>query len=106
MITPEIIEEVKKRLIEVYDPLTIYLFGSYAWGTPTEDSDLDLLVIIKDSTEKPQARPYAGMKALWGLNISKDLLIYTQEEFDSRTSDYTTLPYVVKKSGKVIYARD
>ena len=45
MITPEIIEEVKKRLIAVYKPEAIYLFGSYAWGAPTEGSDLDLLVI-------------------------------------------------------------
>ena len=49
-------EEVKKRLINVYDPIAIYIFGSYAWGTPTEDSDLDLLVVVRDSIEKPQKK--------------------------------------------------
>ncbi len=105
MIDSAVIEEVKKRLVEVYDPIAIYIFGSYAWGTPNEDSDLDLLVIVKDSTEKPFKRSFFGMKALWGLNISKDLLVYTQEEFNSRVMDDTTLPYKVKALGKVLYAR-
>jgi len=43
MISQETIEEVKNRLVKTYDPISIYLFGSYAWGHPTEDSDLDLL---------------------------------------------------------------
>ncbi len=30
----------------------IYLFGSYAWGNPDDESDLDLLVIMKASDEK------------------------------------------------------
>lgn len=47
MINKETIEEVKNRLVKTYNPIAIYLFGSYAWGSPTEDSDLDLLVIIE-----------------------------------------------------------
>ncbi len=39
-------EDVKNRLVRAYNPLTIYLFGSYAWGTPTEDSDLDLVIVV------------------------------------------------------------
>jgi predicted nucleotidyltransferase len=31
----------------------IYLFGSYAYGTPREDSDYDFFVVLKDGTEKP-----------------------------------------------------
>ncbi len=45
MITEEQIQAIVRRIVEGYQPDRIILFGSYAYGTPTEDSDLDLLVI-------------------------------------------------------------
>lgn len=105
MINKEMLEEVKNRLIRTYDPVSIYLFGSYAWGSPTEDSDLDLLIVVEKSKEKPYERPVIGHRALRGLGISKDIIVYTKKEFDSKTGDVTTLGYKVKKNGKVLYAR-
>ena len=105
MITPEIIEEVKKRLITVYAPEEIYLFGSYAWGTPDDQSDLDLLVVIHSSDEKSHRRSIPGRRALWDLNIAKDLIVYTKDEFDARVTDPTSLLYKIKNMGTVIYAR-
>jgi predicted nucleotidyltransferase len=77
MIENKIINEVVRRLIDVYHPIEIYLFGSYAWGHPTDESDLDLLVVVENSEEKRYIRPVAGLLALFGLNISKDLIIST-----------------------------
>ena len=105
MIKKEIIEEVKKRLIEVYNPVAIYMFGSYAWGTPTEDSDLDLLIVVDKSDEKSYKRPVAGYRALRGLDISKDLIIKTKEEFEQASNDITTLIYKIKNDGELIYAK-
>jgi len=48
MITQEQIEQVVKTIVEEYKPSKIILFGSYAYGRPTEDSDLDLLIIKDD----------------------------------------------------------
>ena len=45
MITEAQIQAVVQRIVEGYAPDRIILFGSYAYGTPTEDSDLDLLVV-------------------------------------------------------------
>ena len=45
------IEAIKKEIIELLKPLNlekIILFGSYAYGNPTEDSDIDLYVVTKD----------------------------------------------------------
>lgn len=45
------IEELKNEIVErlkPLDPERVILFGSYAYGTPTEDSDIDLYVITKD----------------------------------------------------------
>lgn len=106
MISKEIIEEVKNRLVKAYNPVAIYLFGSYAWGTPTEDSDLDLLIVVDKSDEKSYERPILGYIALRGLeDISKDLIVQTKEEFERFSKDVTTLGYKIKKDGELIYAR-
>ena len=47
MVTKEQIQEVTRRLVEVYQPEAIYLFGSYAWGEPNADSDIDLRAEFK-----------------------------------------------------------
>lgn len=105
MITPEIIEEVVRRLVRTYDPLEIYLFGSYARGDQREDSDLDLLVVVESSQERSHARVRAGYAALRGLGIYKDLAVYTKDEFAERINEIATLPYYVNKEGKCLYAR-
>jgi predicted nucleotidyltransferase len=105
MISKDTIQEVTNRLVNVYNPIEIYLFGSYAWGNPTEDSDLDLLVVVEESDEKSHKRSIKAAEALWDLKIPKDLLIYTKKEFVDREEDITTLIYKIKKDGKVLYAR-
>ena len=105
MINQETIEEVKNRLIKVYDPLKIYLFGSYAWGIPDEDSDLDFLVVIEKSDEKRHKRGKAGYEALWGLDISKDIMIYTKDEFDEKILDSSSFIHKITTQGKLLYAK-
>lgn len=106
MVSREVIEDVKNRLVKAYSPVAIYLFGSYAWGTPTEESDLDLLIVVDKSEEKSFIRPIKGYDALRGLEyIPKDLIIQTKDEFKQRSSEKTTLEYKIQKSGELIYAR-
>ena len=106
MVSKEVIEDVKNRLVKTYNPIAIYLFGSYAWGTPTEESDLDLLIVVEKSDEKSFRRPIKGYDALAGLEyISKDIIVQTKDEFEKRSNEKTTLEYKIKKSGELIYAR-
>ncbi len=105
MIPQETIEEVKIRLVKVYAPSKIYLFGSYAWGAPTEDSDLDLLIIIDESEEKRHKRGKPGFEALWGMCISKDLMVYTKDEVEKLAADPASLIHKILKDGKLLYAR-
>lgn len=105
MISQETIEEVKNRLVKVYDPIAIYLFGSYAWGTPNKDSDLDLLIVVDKSDERSFDRVRIGFDVLWGLDIAKDLIVYTKEEFDVLSQRVPSLAYKIKKEGKQVYAR-
>ena len=105
MIKKEVIEEVKKRLVRVYDPLEIYIFGSYAWGSPTEDSDLDLCIVVNEIKGKKHDMLVDGHHVLFGLKIPKDIIIYSKEEFEKYSKNVTTLLHKIKEEGELIYAR-
>ena len=53
MDSTDLVSKVTQRMVSVFDPQAIYLFGSRAWGQPTEDSDVDLLVVVKSSDDPP-----------------------------------------------------
>ena len=99
----QIIETVKNRLAEAYKPKVIYLFGSHAWGRPDEQSDLDVLIVVDKSDEKPYKRPRKGIESLKGLKIAKDILVYTSDEFEELSGDVTTLCHKIKKEGIKLY---
>ena len=59
----KLIQEVVERIKTEYQPEKIILFGSYAYGTPNEDSDIDLL-IVKD-TDKGRVDRYGQPRPGW-----------------------------------------
>lgn len=103
MINEQTIAEVRERLVKAYRPLKIYLFGSYAWGCPDEESDLDILVIIDQYNKDRHQTLVEGHKALVDLYISKDILVYSKAEWDAFSKDKTKLCYMIKNKGKLIY---
>src|ERR1700733_7883393 len=106
MINPKtVIEEVKKRLIKLYNPVEIYIFGSYAWGNPDNESDLDLVVVVDELDKNRYKAMEEGHRVLVDLMVPKDILLYTKTEFDEDTKNIVTLLYKVKRDGKLIYAR-
>jgi predicted nucleotidyltransferase len=105
MITNQIIDEVKNRLVRVYDPLEIYLFGSYAWGSPDEDSDLDLCVVIEAYKKGHHDTVVDGHKALIGMRVAKDIVVFDKKEFEQQTRASSSLGYKIFKKGKKIYAK-
>jgi len=48
-INADLLETIKNHLIETYKPLRIFLFGSYAWGEPNNESDIDIAVVISST---------------------------------------------------------
>lgn len=51
----KVLEEVTHKIVDIFHPEQIILFGSYAYGTPTRDSDVDLLVIM-NTEDRPSER--------------------------------------------------
>ncbi len=104
MISKEIIQEAMQRLVQAYKPLEIYIYGKYAWGTPDEDDDLNILVIIESSDEKVYKRGDLAFKALLSLEAPTNVTVFTKQEFDTFSQDVTSRAYEIKTRGKKIYA--
>ena len=77
-----LLETVVERLKTEFQPEEIFLFGSHAWGTPHDDSDVDLLVIVPASSERATRRMQRAHHCLGDLNLSKDVFVQTRAEFD------------------------
>lgn len=105
MISAEIVEEFKQRLIKTYHPLKIYIFGSYAWVTPTDDSDIDFAVIIDKYKTTPYLTHVEGHRALVGMSVPKDLIVFSEDMFEQKAKDPRSLCFLIKTKGKMIYAK-
>lgn len=99
-----VINKVVDTLIKEYQPKKIILFGSYAYGSPTSDSDLDLL-IIKDTDKRPIDR-WMEVKRLLR-NTARSLpispLVYTERELAERLIMKDFFIAEVLEKGEVLY---
>ncbi len=102
MVTQNQINEITKRIVENSQPEKVILFGSYAKGNPTENSDLDLL-IVKDSKIPRYKRGREIRKHLRGLKIPIDLIVYTNDEIQKWRNVKTAFITTVMESGRVLY---
>lgn len=102
-VKPELIDEIVRRLVAEFRPERIYLFGSHAWGTPTEDSDLDLLVVVSDSDHSPYERAVRARRCLRGLGISKDVLVKTRTEAERYRHVRASLEHRIFHQGRLLY---
>lgn len=98
-----LLEKVVERLKAEFQPDEIYLFGSHAWGVPTDDSDVDLMVIVRDSTEKTIRRMQRAHRCLSGLGFSKDVLVPTRAQVDRYKHLRASLFHQVLAKGRKLY---
>lgn len=98
-----LLEKVVERLKAEFQPEEIYLFGSHAWGVPTDDSDVDLMVIVRDSCEKTIQRMQRAHRCLSGLGFSKDVLVPTRAQVDRYKHLRASLFHQVLANGRKLY---
>ncbi|MDP2995954.1 MAG: nucleotidyltransferase domain-containing protein [Bryobacterales bacterium] len=99
-----VLPNVVRRLVEVYHPLRIYLFGSAARGDAGPDSDYDIMVVVPDNAPREQQDCGIGYRALWGVGLAKDILVWTNTEFEKRLHLRASLPSTILREGKLLYA--
>jgi len=94
-----------KRIVSAVDPEKIILFGSHAYGKPKKGSDLDLLVVVKESSLPRYRHSVPIYKALAGILIPKDILVYTEKEIEEWSNVPLAFITTIIRKGKVIYER-
>ena len=99
----EIIERMARRIVEEFQPEKIILFGSRARDSESSDSDVDLLVVVREVADRRGLR-IAIRRALNGMGLPKDVVVLTTEEFEIKRRIPGTIAYPADKERKVLYA--
>ncbi len=104
MLAERYLPEITRRILEISDPEKIILFGSFARGDPDYDSDIDLLVIIKNVTS-PREESNRLRRALRGLLVPVDLIVATPEQVNRHKDTIGLIYQPALKEGEVLYER-
>ncbi len=101
-ISPTLVNEIVKRILEVAEARRIILFGSAATGQMTKDSDIDLLVLesAPSDTRQESVRIHHAMR---GLGYPFDIIVMAVERFEESKDVIGGIAHPANKYGKVIY---
>ena len=102
------IEELKPQIVQALMPLKpdkIILFGSYAYGNPTEDSDIDICVVKKDYDNKWQEKAKIR-KLLINIDAPKDILNPRADEFKFYKKEINSVYCDINNKGDILWQRN
>jgi len=104
MTRDETVAEITRRLVEVCQPVRIYLFGSVARGDDGPDSDLDFLVVVPDDAPDEVFRGGKLARARRGIPYAADVIPWRQSDFEGRAAFVVaSLPATVMREGRLLY---
>jgi len=99
--TPKQIQSVRDQIVRRFHPERIILFGSYAYGDPSPDSDVDLLVIMRfEGSSREQT---ARIRTHIDTPIALDLIVRTPDQISQRLAMGDFFMEEITKQGKVLY---
>lgn len=99
-----IFEELIRRLVQALQPEKIVLFGSYARGTATADSDVDLLIVV-ETTDPPVERYLKVSRLLRPRLFPVDILVRTPAEIQQALIAGDFFVREILENGLVLYER-
>ncbi|MFA4817993.1 MAG: nucleotidyltransferase domain-containing protein [Parcubacteria group bacterium] len=100
-ISNEKIELVKEKIVREFKPEKIILFGSYAWGTPDENSDIDLFIVKETEDTRKMAREIDG--SIFPRPFPIDIIVYTPENVKKRLAINDFFIRDIFDNGKLLY---
>ena len=107
MVITEEIQSIINALVAELPVEKLYLFGSHAYGTPTDDSDYDFYLLIPNDGIKPIDAKINARRSLSRINRKRDtdILADYRTRFEER-SKYNTLERKVATQGVLLYERN
>jgi predicted nucleotidyltransferase len=96
--------DVVQRIVTAFRPEYIILFGSYAYGWPSIDSDVDLLIVM-ESNQRPAVRAASISKVLQPRPFPMDILVRTPDEIRYRLEIGDYFFQEILSKGRVLYER-
>ena len=104
MVSISEIEEFGRQIGHRFSAERVILFGSYARGMVTKDSDVDLLVVA-DTNLPPRERYTAVRRLVSTIPASFDIIVKTPEEYARWRSVVNHIVYFADKYGRILYER-
>lgn len=94
---------VTKRIVDNYNPEKIILFGSYAWGKPNKDSDMDIFIVKKTKDSYKTARQIDG--EIFPRPFPMDIIVYNPKKIAERLKLGDFFIRNILTKGKILYAK-
>ncbi len=101
MTAQEDIKKIAEQIRRDYDPEKIILFGSFVWGEPNLDSDIDLFIIKETDNTRKTAMDIDG--SIFPRKFPIDILVYDPKQVEKRKSNFFIKN--ILDNGKILYAR-
>ncbi len=98
-------DNIKQQIVEALKPINaekIILFGSFAYGEPNEDSDLDICVVEKDYKNKWEEKKKIR-ELLKDIKMPKDILNPKLEEYEFYKNEYGSVYKDIADKGIVLF---
>jgi predicted nucleotidyltransferase len=94
-----------EHIVQTLHPQKIILFGSFAYGTPTPDSDVDLLVVMDTPETRQAKRTWPVSFLLLPRPFAVDILVKTPAELAAAIEKEDVFIKEIVTQGKVLYER-
>ena len=104
-VTPGLLREIARKVVHAFRPKNIILFGSYAYGKPTSDSDLDLLIVM-ESRDRPAERIRKVSDLFDPRPLPMDFIVLTPGEVRHRRSGFDPFLEEVFEKGQMLYGSE
>ena len=104
-VTPGLLREIAQKVVRSFRPINIILFGSYAYGKPTPDSDLDLLIVM-ESQDRPAERIRKVSDLFDPRPFPMDFVVLTPGEVRHRINGFDPFLEEIFAKGRVLYGSE